>query len=448
MRKQLIAATGLNVVAQAVGFFKLWLIARLFGVGSELDGYYLALVAPTLLSGVFSGALQTGLFPVRARLAVAGDMDLLARFERAVLVGASALGVLIAVLLVVLGDALRAWVAPGASADTHAALRLVWPYAASLVALNAAGDTLSYLLAMRDRYAYAAAAPILNALVGAGVLLAWPEGGLTSLAVSTVAGVAMQVLMCAVVLHGSNFRLTGLLCESGESGRYLGDVGHLSIKSLPWLAVGNLTMNAAPVLLAGAAEGAVSAFSYASRLHSSLIMAAIMAGSPILLARFSELVTRRAEDAIARILRRALKWSAAAGLTIAAGVAVVGAPLLERVFSGRFDAVAAARVSEHWLWLSVGFSAAIANVVFTKLWQARERPLQLGLVYGIGFLLLVGAATLLEPWMREYAVAVGMSVSAIGTSMLNWAWERLAGSAGSKSVVGMSTSREPPPPRG
>lgn len=84
MRKQLALVTVFTVIAQAAGFVKLWVTARLCGVGPELDGYNLALVAPTLISGVLSGIVQTGLFPVRARIAARSDSNVVDAFERSV----------------------------------------------------------------------------------------------------------------------------------------------------------------------------------------------------------------------------------------------------------------------------------------------------------------------------------------------------------------------------
>ena len=60
---------GLNVlvcdgVVQALGFIKLLLIARMFGVGTDLDGYYLALALPAVVQGFVSGAVQTGFLPI------------------------------------------------------------------------------------------------------------------------------------------------------------------------------------------------------------------------------------------------------------------------------------------------------------------------------------------------------------------------------------------------
>ena len=59
MCNQLIAVGVVTGIAQLAAFVKVWVTARLFGVGAQLDGYNLALVAPTLISGVLSGMLQT-----------------------------------------------------------------------------------------------------------------------------------------------------------------------------------------------------------------------------------------------------------------------------------------------------------------------------------------------------------------------------------------------------
>ena len=49
-----------TAVIQAAGFGKTLLIAYLFGAAVELDGYYLALVLPSLLVSILAGSLQGG----------------------------------------------------------------------------------------------------------------------------------------------------------------------------------------------------------------------------------------------------------------------------------------------------------------------------------------------------------------------------------------------------
>lgn len=424
MRSQLIAVAILTAVAQLAGFAKVWVVAKVFGVGPELDGYYLALVAPTMVSGVVSAAIQTGLFPVRARLARDAGVVAAERFERAVLLGVTLLGLALATVLWSFRQPLMALVAPGASVPVREALAVVWPYGALLIALNAPGDALGYLLAMRDRYYVAAAAPIGNALIGVGVLVSWPAGGPASLAISTAAGLAVQVVMCLVALRAFGFRLFGAVRQ--PMGRNAGWTEYMRLSGwiLPGVVFVNLSLALPPVLLSHFGDGAVSSYGYAFRLHSFLVQSLVMTGSPILLSRFAELVAQRDELAIRQLLKRAAWWSVVLGVAVVTAVWTLGSGALEFLFSGRFDAVAAQRVASHWLWLSLGLWASIFNVVLTKLWQGRGQAASLSILYGSGLLVLVAGTVSLQQALGEMALPAAVTLSGMVFAGIGWFWER------------------------
>jgi peptidoglycan biosynthesis protein MviN/MurJ (putative lipid II flippase) len=424
MRSQLIAVAILTAVAQLTGFAKLWVVAKVFGVGPELDGYNLALVAPSMVGGVVSAAIQTGLFPVRARLAHDEGIEAAEHFERAVLLGVTLLGLALATVLWLFRQPLMALVAPGASVPVREALASVWPYGSLLIALNAPGDAVGYLLAMRNRYYVAAAAPIGNALVGVGVLLSWPAGGSTSLAVSTAAGLAVQVGTCLVALRAVGFRLLGAVRQPSGRGAEWTDFMRLSGWILPGVVFVNLSLALPPVLLSHFGDGAVSSYGYAFRLHSFLVQSLVMTSSPILLSRFAELVAQRDEPAIRHLLERAAWWSVVLGVAAVVAVWALGVSALECLFSGRFDAAAAQRVATHWLWLSAGLGASIFNVVLTKLWQGRGQSAPLSILYGSGLLALVAGTVSLQQALGETALPAAVTLSGMVFAGIGWFWER------------------------
>ncbi len=411
MRRQLLSVAVLTALSQAAGFLKLWWTARLFGVGAELDGYFLALVLPTMIAGILSGALQTALFPVRARLAVEQDPAAVERFERLVLLGMLALGLLIAGAIVVA----RPWILDGIAAQATPGVRavaaFVLPYAASLVVFNAVGDALGYLLAMRDRYPAAAAAPIANALLGAWLLAAWPSGGLFNLALGTVLGLALQVGICLLALCRSGFALWGPLPTLPEAAGYWGKMARLAGWILPGVAFANLKASLPPMLVASYGEGAVSAFGYAWRLHTSLVQVLVMAASPLILARFSRLHAASDSAAMARILRQAFVVSFAVGATAWVLVWGLGTPLLAAVFGDRFDAVAAARVGALWAWLTAGLAFSLLGNVYAKLWQAQARPRLLSALAGFSLLTFGAAYWIFAHWLNEQAIAGALVVA-------------------------------------
>lgn len=408
MKQQLIAVVVLTACSQLAAFFKLWFTAGVFGVGSELDGYNLALVAPTFLSGVLSGVLQVGFFPVRARLHAAGDAAATMAFERAVFWCCGLIGVLVA-LAIALGSPLLAhYFVPDNQLAVRDSFLFVLPLVAFLIPLNMAGDSAGYMLAMRDRFGYAAGAPIVNGIIGGLLLFAFPELGMVSMVLGTLIGLLAQFLICIYGLHLSAFSFFGRLptrssfLESGKSMLTLG--GWI----LPGIFFSNIVASIPPVWAASYGEGVVSAFGYAYRLHMSVVQLLIMSSSTLILARFSTLVSQNDQAGIKILVKQATLMSIVLGVICPLCVLFLGEPVLALLFSGRFDAAAAHQVTRLWFWLTIGIGLIILSNVFGKLWQAQARPKLMSMMSAFSLLGVYGSYFIFRQFLDERSVALAL----------------------------------------
>lgn len=424
MRRQLIIVSSLTAIAQILGFLKLWITARLFGIGPELDGYFLALVVPTLISGVLAGLLQTSLFPVRAKLATEQGASVVARFERSVLLILLLIGISVAGISYIAAPQLLEWSSDRLTPVVYEAALFVLPFAALLIPLNAVGDGLGYMLAMRDRYPIAAAAPVVNAVFGSALLALWPEGGLLNLALGTVIGLALQVTICLVGLARTKFYLFGSLPVRDELRQEWREMARLSAWIFPGVIFANMTSTLPVALIAAYGEGAVSAFGYAWRFHQFAIQLLIMAASPVLIARFAQLVASGNEVQIQSLLKKAIWFSSCVGILSIITVALIGEPLLRLLFGGRFDETAARNVSEYWMLLTIALGPAILGNIYSKIWQARARPGFMTLLAGLGFGVFYFSAMVLSDWLGTNSVPIAIGLSGLAVIIFGWktAW--------------------------
>jgi peptidoglycan biosynthesis protein MviN/MurJ (putative lipid II flippase) len=413
MRGQLAVITALTAVSQLTAFLKLWFTAKVFGVGSELDGYNLALVLPTLMSGVMLGFLQTGFFPVRARLHAEGDGFRTERFERSTLWMATGIGGIASTLLAIGTPWLAPLIGDLAPVSVLNALRFSLPLVAIIVALSILGDCSGYLLAVRGRFSIAAGAPIVNGLLGGLVLAWWPEGRLTSLILGTLLGLMAQIAICLFGLNRAGFSLFGSILDRVSAKALFVDVARIGVWILPGVVFSNLVVSLPSIWIASFGEGAVSAFGYAYRLHSSVVQLLVMASSTIILANFSTLVARKDQAAIQRILREARLAAIGIGLAGVLVVWVAAVPVLEWLLVGRFDTEAAVRVGTHWLWLTGGLGFAILGNVYAKLWQAQGRSMLISGMAGCSLLSLFVGYILCRDALSEYALSAALSISSI-----------------------------------
>lgn len=421
MKRQVIAVTLLTFIAQLTAFGKIWLVARYFGVSAELDGYYLAFLLPTVVSGVLGGVLQSGLFPVYAHLRAQRGEVAVERLERALLLGICGFALGFSVLLAIISPFIGGLIAQDAPPTVLKATIFALPFAASTIPLYGAEQILASFLALRGRYTLAAAAPIANALVGATLLVAWPEGGLLNLALGTVVGLIAQVFVVSRAAQAAGCRPWKRPPPISEVRAEMAEITKLGGWAIPGLIFANVTLALPHVLVSGFGEGAVSAFGYAFRFHLSVIQLLAMAASPIILARFGELVARGEHEALRALLHRGLILSVLVGAGFLGFVAFLGEPLLLAIFShGQFDAEAAARVATHWMWMTLGLFPAVWGIVLTKYLQAARRSELVTLGWFLGLVgLWVGSQ-----WSRgtfaEFSVSVGVAASAYLSCLAYW----------------------------
>lgn len=425
-----------------LGFLKLWITARMFGVGPELDGYFLALIVPTLISGVLAGLLQTSLFPVRAKLATEQGMPVVARFERGVLLILLLIGISVAGISIIAAPQLIEWSGDRLTPSVYEAALFVLPFAALLIPLNAVGDGLGYLLAMRDRYPIAAAAPIANALFGSALLALWPQGGIINLALGTVIGLALQVTICLVGLAKSKFHIFGSLPAREEFNQEWREMARLSTWILPGVIFANLTATLPIALIAAYGEGSVSAFSYAWRFHQFAIQFLIMAASPMLIARFAQLVASRNEVQIQDLLKKAIWFSAGIGVLSITAVALIGEPLLRLLFGGRFDETAAHNVWEYWMLLTIALGPALLGNIYSKVWQARARPGFMTVLAGFGFGVFYLSAMTLSDGFGSNSVPIAIGLSGLAVMIFGWKTAWCPSTRRSKSDISQSVFKK------
>jgi peptidoglycan biosynthesis protein MviN/MurJ (putative lipid II flippase) len=204
----------------------------------------------------------------------------------------------------------------------------------------------------------------------------------------------------------------------------------------PGVVLSNLTVSLPPIWVASFGEGANSAFGYAYRLHSSTVQLLIMAGSPVILAHFADLVANNQVAAVRSILAKAAAASAILGILSVVLVGLFGAPLLGWIFGGRFDAEAASRVANQWWWMTTGLAFLILGNVFAKLWQSQRRPRQMVIMAGVSTVALTFTHLVLKGWLNEYSIPAAMSSSAVAIVVFGFPFLRVGIGAKVESLNG------------
>lgn len=412
MRSQLITVGLLTGLSQATAFLKLWYVAKVFGIGSELDGYNLALVVPAFVAAIISSLIQTGFFPARAAFKLQANKVQLQKFERNVIWSSATIGILVTVVVVLAHSWIIRYLVSDRYVETLGVIEKIFPFVATVIALNILIDTMGYVLAMYDRFAYAAAAPIINGLIGVIFLIIWPEYGIDSLVAGTILGIVGQLFICTLGLKSIKFNIIGPTLSRVEFLPEVKKMVRLSFWILPGVVFSNITTSLPMIWAAQFGEGVASTFGYAYRLHTSIVQLLVMASSTIILAHFSTLIANSEAGQIRRFLANSAIFSLLIGGFGVVVIWLVGPKVLIEIFAGKFDADAALNVSNMWMWLTVGLAFTLLGNVFAKLWQAQGNAKQMSLVAGFTLLLLLSTFSLTKDFLHESSIAISLSISA------------------------------------
>lgn len=354
-------------LAQAAGFGKAVLITYYFGVSPLLDGYYLAQTIPAMLAGILAGFFQTGFTPLYSAHLACGEHEDAAALLGSSLALAAGIGIVVSSLVSALAPAFVYVLAGSAPATISTPAVTALRALAFLLLLNSLVDCIGFALNAHHRFAAAAAAPILNALVSSAILAAAPDMGLMNLIVGTLIGVICQLIIIVGAAHRAGIRVSW--------GRHseLPRVLRTGSAILPALGFSNLSVLAPSLFAARIGEGAVAVLSIASRLHGALTQVLAIALSTVLLPHFARALAQNDSGKVASDLQSGLPTVNALSVVIVIWVAVAGPGLVALLFQrGAFDSEATTAVASAWLWLTLGLGPSVWGTALAKALQAMQ----------------------------------------------------------------------------
>lgn len=185
-----------TLVSSVLGFGREVVNARLFGTSGGMDAFLAAATIPTILFGVFNGALVSALVPVFSEFVARGDEDGAWRLASTVFnvlaVGLTLLAIAGWVFAPVYVPIVAHGFGPDQLATTIAMTRWLMP---SVVATSLAGVA-SAMLNARHRFSSSAVQGIAINVVTIAVVLAFtPRFGIFALVLGTALGLSAQLLV-------------------------------------------------------------------------------------------------------------------------------------------------------------------------------------------------------------------------------------------------------------
>lgn len=397
----------MTAIVKAVAFFKEAVVASVFGVGSSMDSYLMALAVIGFPSGVLLNAAQTVLVRDYVRAAERdGEHAARAYLRGAALVICAALTVVLIAWLAAL-PAILSLVGHGMDAAQRARVtqNIYWllPYY-YLSSLNLLGYG---ALQARKSFVRSALIPIATPAIILA-LLAVAGAQLAALIGLLVLGTAIESV-CILVALGRAPRAPARAAQAVRpwTRAFIAD----TLTLMPGTLVGGLSPLIEQTIASGLGAGAISALGYAAKLPATLNSLFVTAVGVTVLPYFSQRLARGYDAACRRFFIRYVVLVALVGLGVSIVAVLASHPFVRVAFQhGRFSAQSAWLVTalqQSYLWQLPGALAAIVAIRFAAA-QGRYRMLT------FGNLLMVPITGLLQ-W--RLSILWGAPGLAFGTSL-------------------------------
>ena len=426
------------LLSQLLGLFRDRLFAAEFGASHTLDLYYAAFRMPDFLFATVASLLSLyALLPVLSRLEARADGLAVAFLRRALFVFFVGMGV-ISVVAFFLAPVIMPILAPGLnSADLVVLTRILLLQPILLGASNVVAS----LTQMRHRFFLYATSPLLyNLGIIIGILVFYPQLGVSGLGWGVVLGAALHLLV----------QLPFFIKEGRaplyfkETLRDLYEVLTLSVPRTLALAAGQLSLLILVAVASLLAVGSISVFMFAWNLQSVPLaiigVSYSVAAFPTLARLFAQGAHSEFVTHVEGALRHILFWAIPATIF----VIVLRAQLVRVILgAGAFDWSATKLVAAALSLLVVSLAAQSVSMLVARGYYAAgntRKPVYFGL---IDLVVSVGSALVLLrlfEWsseMREFLQILLRVDDVVGASVLMLALGLSVGSI-IKCVVGLS----------
>lgn len=412
MNRDIASTLALAALAQLAAFGKSVLVAFYFGIGTDVDGYYLAQVIPMTLAGIVTGFLQTGFLTVYTGHLATDRTDAAAALLGRTLQAVAATGLAFSLIIAITAPWLLELLVPGAAPAVRDAAVFSLRALAFLLVLNAFADCLGLALNAHRSFGLAALAPTANAFVASVLLMAAPDWGLANLVAGTLLGVIAQLLLVAYGMRLKHIRIAWSVDSEWR------EVLRVGSSIIPGLVFANTSAAVPTIVAASLGEGAVAAFSVALRLHGAATQAFTIALSTVLLPHFALAVGRADSNFIRDWLVNAFLPATLIALAATLWVGLEGETFVSLVYQrGAFDAAATTTVAGAWFFLTLGLFPSVWGVSMAKVLQAFRLG---GTMSGIAFaalILTIGLSLQLSSYAGLMGLALTPGIAALGATV-------------------------------
>lgn len=380
--------------------------AQIFGASRALDAYNAAFLLPDFLFNVLvASGIAAAVVPIYLDLQ-SKDEKKAEQYASTVLTVSSIVMGVVALVVFLFADWLSVSVAPGFSAAERASVAHIMRILAISPIFFAASNTFGSLLVARRKFLYYGLSPVMyNAGIIFGAYVLAPSLGVTGVALGTVGGAFLHMLLRYIDVRSLGVRLGyALAVRTADFKKTL----RLMAPKMIGHPVELATFWAFTALASTQVEGSIATLNFARNFQSVPVSIIGIVLATTYFAHFSEKWIARSREGFVSVLYRALSVVGIASVVSAVIVVVFRVQIIDIFLGGRAftpEAVVATAGLLGYFALSVPFEAL--SHILVRAWYATHNTTVPVLGSVVAFVVAAGGAWLLMPSWGVNALAVG-----------------------------------------
>ena len=375
MFRSILSVGGLTLLSRLAGFIRDVVMAAVLGAGPVADAFLVAFRLPNHFRAIFAeGAFNAAFVPTYARLKEQGGTGAAKGFADEILTAMTGVHLVLLALALALTPQFVGLLAPGLGEDSErfalavTLTRITFPY----LALVSVATLLSGALNANDRFAMAAASPILLNVCMIGTLSAaalFPTAGHAAAWGVLLSGIGqVLVLMWDAERSGIGVRFARPRLDPGTK-RFLKALGPAIIGS----AGVQIALFADTIIATFLPTGALSALYYADRINQLPIGVVGIAVGTVLLPEMSRRIAAGDDPGAAKAQARAVEFAVLLSAPFVVAALLIPDLTMRALFArGAFTAGDAAEAAATLQAYAIGLIAIVVMRAFVAPFHARS----------------------------------------------------------------------------
>ncbi|MEM9543631.1 MAG: lipid II flippase MurJ [Cyanobacteria bacterium P01_E01_bin.42] len=356
----------MTIVVKFLAFSKEIIAAWKFGTGSDLDAFLIALVIPSFMISVISGAFNAAFIPIYIRIREKKGIDMAQQFFSEVTCIAAILLILSSLVIIQAAP----WYLPQLVGNfslekLHLTLHLLYVLS-PIIFLNGMVIIWGAILNADKHFRLVALSPSFTSLSTIIFMFFVSQfWGIYALAVGFVLGVFFEFISLGIAVRNNGFSLRP---------RWFGNNNYIVQFTMQYLVIffGSLLMSSTTLIdramAAGLDSGSVAALNYGERTIASLSGLGATALGTAMMPYFSQMIAYNDWKQVKTILNRYLKTIFIAGLLGAVLIITMSEPLIQFLFQrGSFTAESTHLVAKIQSCYALQLPFYLASIIMSRL---------------------------------------------------------------------------------